>query len=190
MRNYILLFFFTFFGLLPLYAINTDSLQRELPKTKGLKRLELVNQLAWELKYSNVKLANKFVNEADSLLKTTNNKFQRMLFYRNKTALFILKADFNAALKTGLVGVEMARECGGDYHLGKILNITAIAYRELGRYREAISMQNEAIDAFSKIQDTVEIIGNLNNLALIYSRLGYITEKITIHQKVMDFELK
>ncbi len=190
MRNYTLLFLLCFLGILPLHAINTDSLQKQLPRVKGLKRLELVNQLAWELKYSDVKLANKFVNEADSLLKITKNEFQEMLFYRNKTALFILKADFNAALRSGIVGVDLARECGGDYHLGKILNITAIAYRELGRYREAISMQNEAIDAFSRIKDTVEIIGNLNNLALIYSRLGYITEKITIHQKVMDFEFK
>ncbi len=190
MRYYSLLFLFWFLFSQPLYSTNIDSLKKELQKATGLKRLEIVNLLAWEVKYSDVKLANRCVNEADSLLKITQDEFQEMLFLRNKTALYILKGDNKSALDTGLKGAEMARDVGGDYHLGKILNITAIAFRELGRYSEAISMQNEAIEAFSRIKDTVEVIGNLNNLAIIYARIGNITQKILIHQKVIDFELK
>jgi hypothetical protein len=115
MRNYILLFFFTFFGLLPLYAINTDSLQKELQKANGLKRLELVNQLAWELKYSNVKLANKFVicslQQTISLINKLISQFQNWYLRATFGNWNNLTSNLSKAIRTYLTENDKKEYC-------------------------------------------------------------------------------
>jgi len=177
-------------GISNIYAVNTDSILKKLPALKGAPKIDALNTLVWELKYSDNALAWKYAGETRILLGHINYPYGKMMYLRNNGALHILKADMNQAqlfLDSALV---LARKSDDRYQLGKILNLNAIVNRDLGRFKASIKSQEEAIEIFKELKDTAEISGNLNNLAMTYGRINNELDEIKTYFEVFEIETR
>jgi len=171
-------------------ATNTDSIRALLPALQGTRLINALNTLAWELKYSKNQDAWNFSQRAGKLLKMNPDRKEQMYYYRNLSALYVLRADLDSSLLNGEKGLQLARELDEAFQQGKILNLLAIGYREKGIYPQAVAKQKEAIALFEQLGDTAEVLGNLNNLAISYGRMNNDTAELTIHQRVFSMEEK
>ncbi|MDD2965753.1 MAG: tetratricopeptide repeat-containing sensor histidine kinase [Bacteroidales bacterium] len=171
-----------------LNAVNTDSIKALLPTLQGTRLISALNTLAWELKYSNATDSWTYAQTAGRLLAMHPDDNEWMLYYRNLTALHTLKADFDSSLFYGEKGLKLARDLNNNYQQGKLLNILSIGYREKALYRQAVEAQKKALAIFENLGDTAEILGNLNNLAMTYGRMGNDTASLAMHLKVLKLE--
>ena len=182
-------FFVVIIGLSPgVNATNTDSIRALLPALKGTELVSALNILTWELKYSHNSDAWAYSEKAGRLLKKKPHRVEMMLYYRNLAALHTLQANFDSTIHWGEKGLQMARALDDAYQQGKILNLLAIGFREKALYGQAVRMQKEAVALFEQLADTTEILGNLNNLAMTYNRMGNDTAGLAIHLRVLRLE--
>ena len=178
-------------GLFPgVSATNTDSLSALLPSLQGIRLISVLNTLAWELKYSKNQDAWAFSQRAEKMLKLSPDPKEQMLYYRNLSALYILRADLDSSILYGEKGLQIASVLDESFQRAKILNLLAIGYREKGIYPLAVARQKEAIALFDHLGDTSEVLGNLNNLAILYGRMNNDTAELAIHLRVFGVEEK
>lgn len=189
MNRAILVVFIFLSGLVTTKASdNVDSILSKLPRLKGHELVMALNTLVWELKYADNVLAWKFARQADSLLKNHPFKEGLMLHYRNLGVLNIMQARYDSSMYYIDDALKLAREIKNPYQHGKILNLQSVVLCEFARFRNAIEVQREALGLFEEIHDTTEILGSLNNLAIIYGRMNIDSSELSIHLKVYEME--
>jgi len=189
MNRAFLVFFLVFYGLMAIgSAVNVDSLKAKLPQLRGQELILACNTLAWELKYADNEQAWKYCRQAASLLKKNPFKEGLMLHNRNLGVLYIMKAGYDSSLYYISAALKLAQEIKNPFQKGKILNIQSVAFCECTMFKNAIKAQKEALAIFEEIHDTAEILGSLNNLAVIYGRMNFDSSELAIHLKVFDME--
>jgi len=167
-----------------------DSLQKALPTVKGRDRIDVLNQLGWEMKFNNPQTASDYTNEAMKLALSLNYDEGLALAHRNLGAFFIVQgrsADAEPDITKALNYIE---KTGNTFHKAKIKNLKAIVLRDTHRYKESIILQQEALQIFRDLRDTTEITGNLHNLAFIYQRLLEEDQALRLYLEVFDIEMK
>ncbi|NTW23089.1 MAG: tetratricopeptide repeat protein [Lentimicrobium sp.] len=167
-----------------------DSIEKILPSSKGNLRVDLLNQLAWELKYIDPRRTFSLAEEAFQLAEKSDYNLGIALSFRNKAGVRIVEGDFTAAEPYAKQALLFIEKTDNFYQKGKILNLLAIISREKMSFKQALSYQNQALAIFRNLKDTAEIAGNLNNLGLIYDKLRNKEEALKLYLEVFDVEQK
>ncbi|MBM3435270.1 MAG: tetratricopeptide repeat protein [Bacteroidetes bacterium] len=176
---------------LPLLSQDTlliKDLEKRLPGSDGLNRLEILNNLSWELKYSDLNRAFSLANEALSLSESLDNNKGLMLACKNLAICYFLKTDMAKAEEYVDKSLEFVETSEDIYLNGKIYNIKAVINRELRKTGLAMKYQNKALEMFRSINDSAEISGNLHNLALLYERINENEKALNLYYEVFEIE--
>jgi signal transduction histidine kinase len=167
-----------------------DSLQQALPSVKGRDRIDVLNQLGWEMKFNNPKQSEEYTNEAMNLAMSLNYNEGLALAHRNLGAIFIIQGNPAEAKPDIDKASEYIEKTSNSFQKAKIKNLKAIILRETHRYKESIVLQQEALQIFRSLNDTAEITGNLHNLAILYQRLLDEDQALKLYLEVYDIENK
>jgi signal transduction histidine kinase len=173
---------------LPQDTVRVRKLENELINATGKRRLEILNDLAWEIKYIDLNRATVLSTEALSLAESLNNHKGIMLANKNLGICYFLKTDLPTAEKNIDVALEMADNSDDLYQKGKIYNLKAITSRDLGNTSTALKYQTRALAIFREISDSVEISGNLHNLAILYERINEEEKALDLYYEVFEIE--
>lgn len=176
-----------------IYAQSTplaDSLQKILPAFQGKSRIDLLNELGWELKFNNPKQATEYSREALKLAASLTYYEGMALAHRNLGAIFIIQGQPAEAGPDIDKASEFIEKTSNSFQKAKIKNLKAIILRETHRYKESIVLQKEALEIFRSLNDTAEITGNLHNLAILYQRLLDEDQALKLYLEVYDIENK
>ncbi|MHC1777246.1 MAG: tetratricopeptide repeat protein [Lentimicrobium sp.] len=171
-------------------AILIDSLERMIPGSVGKTRTDLLNELGWELKFSNPDSSLMLTQEALTLAKSQSYTKGLALANRNMTGVNIIQGKIGEALpfaEKALIQIESIQE---PYHRGKILNLLGVIHRDMKNFKKALDYQGQSLEIFRQLKDTFEIAGNLNNLGLIYKELGNSDEALKLYLEVYDLEVR
>ncbi len=176
MKRISILYIFFFYFILSGYSNSsvTDSLQHLLKNATGTNRVNVLNSLAWELKFENTVEAFKYAREALSASEKTSYATGKSSAIRNLAALNILTNNGKEALKYANEGIIHASAIRDTFTLAKLYNIKALVLEEQYAYSMAIDFFNKSYDLFEQIGDKKEMTGILNNMAVLY---GQINEK-------------
>ena len=185
---FILLMLFLSVAALPQDTVRVRNLEIELINATGKRRLEILNDLAWEIKYIDLNRATVLSTEALSLAESLNNHKGIMLANKNLGICYFLKTDLPTAEKYVDVALEMADNSDDLYQKGKIYNLKAITSRDLGNTSTALKYQTRALAIFREISDSVEISGNLHNLAILYERINEEEKALDLYYEVFEIE--
>lgn len=176
-----------------IYAQSTplaDSLQKILPAFQGESKIDLLNELGWELKFNNPKQAIEYTNEALKLAVSLTYYEGMALAHRNLGAIYIIQGQPAEAGPDIDKASEFIEKTNNAFQKAKIKNLKAIILRETHRYKESIVLQKEALEIFRSLNDTAEITGNLHNLAILYQRLLDEDQALKLYLEVYDIENK
>jgi len=167
-----------------------DSLERELKSSAGVKRIDDLIELGWELKYSNPDSSILLTQEALSLGKTRSYIKGLALANRNMAAIYIIRGKSREGLVYAEKALEHINKTDNIFQKGKILNLLGIIHRDIKNYRKSLEYQDQSLQIFRQLKDTFELAGNLNNLGLIYKQLGNREEALRIYLEVFEIEQK
>jgi len=176
--------------LLPQDTILIKKLESELPESKSTNRIDILNNLSWEIKFSDLNTAIKLANESKSLAESLNYKKGLMLSYKNISACYFLKSDLKKAEEYIDKALELTSNSEDLYENGKIFNLKAIISRDLNKIGLALKNQNKALDVFRELGDSAEISGNLHNLAILYQRINEDEKAFELYHEVYEIETR
>jgi len=165
-----------------------DSLSALLVQATDQRQLELLNELAWELKYNDPMRAKGYAESALQQAAQTNDRHQAALASRNLGAIAFLLSDYPSAIGHLEKALEEFRALSDQYMTAKTLNLLAITHRDFETFEQSIEYQNQALSLFEALDDTLEISGNLNNLALTYAQLNILDKALGLYHQVLNYE--
>jgi signal transduction histidine kinase/Tfp pilus assembly protein PilF len=171
-------------------TILIQKLENELPESKGTTRVDILNSLSWEIKFSDLNTAMKLANESKSLSESLNYEKGLMLSYKNLSAFYFLKVDLNKAEEYIDKALEFTANSEDLYQNGKIFNLKAIISRDLKKTSLALKNQNKALEVFRELGDSAEISGNLHNLAILYQRINEDEKAFELYHEVYEIETR
>lgn len=107
--------------------------------------------------------------------------------YRNK--------DFQMALQSAKVGLQIAQSIGSKKLQAEALNLTGVIYRDLGRYDKSLSLYLRALQLAQESKDLRETAYSYNNIGGIYRLEGnyplaieYILKALKLFEQQNDKE--
>ncbi len=185
----ILIIFVSIVNLYSQQPINSDSLEKLLPKSKGNERIDLLNSISWEIKYNNPEKAGKMADEAINLSQKTQYAYGLALANKNKAGIAIIQANFTEAKPYLQKAEYYINKTSDQFNKAKIYNLTAIIYREERNFIKSINYQKKALEIFKELKDSNEITGNLHNLAILNGRMNNSYEELKIYTEIINIEI-
>lgn len=163
----------------PLAANETiDSLERIMDESFGNKKIDVLNQLAWEYRRINPEKATSLYKQA--LEQSLTNEYTKGLAFANKNAAVVswIKADFEEGLTYASKAKKHFLALNIDAELGNIENTFGLIYWNLGAYPDAILSYKNAVEIFQKTNDSSGLKNAYNNLGIIYFELNDYTTSL------------
>jgi len=164
----------------------SDNLRSQLNISKGVTRLEILNQLIDQYLYSNPDsayfYANKLLNEAEK----TDSKKYLAFAWRGISICDFYKAEYYKAEEDILKAIAYQEQTGDSAGLANSYKILTGIYWETERYDKSIEISFKALKQYESSNDLVGIISSLNNIGLIYKRTGNITRSLELFKKALS----
>ena len=164
-----LLFIFFLFHNSILYAqVNLDSLNTLLPITKGKERIDLLNKITWQVKFSNSARALKLCNESLALSKDLEYTQGEAQAFYHLAVLSYIKGDLTASLKISKQSILLFEKINNSLGLAKNWNLNGMNLQRLNKQSEALKNYEKAL-ATCKLFEFKEVLrkvrGNIANLS-------------------------
>lgn len=167
---------------------HVDSLQNKLQGAEGIQRVEILNQLAWELKYSHPDHALEYAREAASMAESWKSKIQHAFACRNIGALLFLKSDFEESRTWLNKAVQLAQEADALFQEAKALNLLGLIEREKLNYKQSLDYLNRALEIYRQLDIREEMTGVMHNLAFLYTEMNDKASALEIYHQVLEEE--
>jgi len=165
-----------------------DSLKNALDGAPESQKVEILNNLAWELKYIDVQQAFYHARTAYDMAGKTADAEGLAFAGRNLGALNFLTGDYPKALDYLEISSGIAAKNGFDFHLAKSKNIIGLIYREQLKYDDALIIYTQVLEIYEKLGIKEEVNGTLHNIAFIYSEINETAEALDIYHEVLAGE--
>jgi len=169
---------------------NADSLKFLLNGAVSQQRVDILNDLGWELKYTDTKAAFKYLQEAQHLagqLKYSKGKGES---FRNMAALFSLTNNAKEAIHHANEGILYATAVRDTFTLAKLYNIKALVLKDQYAYSVAIEFFKKSYQLFDQLGDQEEKAGLMNNLAVLYGAINEKNLELETLIRVVELEEK
>ena len=166
-----LLVTFYFMFLLPVCASNTareDSLLALLPSAPDSVKVAMLNELCWELKYTDIHRAFAYGEEAISIATRINCIHGEALANANLGHLHILKGNFLKAIELLIKSIKLEKIIGKKNRLAYRYNTLGLAYYAMKDYRHAQEWYHESLRTTRDISDKRPELFALKGLGVTY----------------------
>jgi signal transduction histidine kinase len=161
------------------------QLEDQLADTKeSRQRVDLLNQLAWELYSNDVDRAQKLAEEARLL--STHGRFAKENYQTGLAeSLHVLSrceallANYAVSISLGLEALEIFETNGDLVGQGRVYNALGITYLYMGNYPQALTTLLESLDVFEEIDDVEWQARQLNDLGYLHLEISEPEQALT-----------
>jgi signal transduction histidine kinase/DNA-binding NarL/FixJ family response regulator len=171
-----------------------EELEARLVKAPDVRRkIETMNDLAWEIRNSDVARALEISQRAYNLAKS--NHYQKGIAYslRNLSRCHSINSNYEAALLHGLESVALFESIEELNGLAQSFNVISQIQWELGDYSEALAYTLQYLKLAQEIGNRAFEAEAFNNSAMVYVRLNQypnalqmLNQALTIFKEIDD----
>ncbi len=177
------------------------KIESQLSTTEDIRqRVDLLNQLAWELRLNNLPEALSRAQEARKLASSGNFEVEP---YQNGLAesLHIMSrcegvlGNYARAITLGLEALNIYETIDNLKGQGYTYNALGMIYLHMGNYPEALTTLLESLDVFEEIDDIEWQTGLYNNLGYLYleieepdQAIAYLNQGLVLAKEHLYYE--
>ncbi|MFT6020022.1 MAG: tetratricopeptide (TPR) repeat protein [Saprospiraceae bacterium] len=170
-KNAACLIFLSFSSIL-FAQINLDSLHILLPISKGTDKVDLLNTIAWELKFSDQDRALKLCNESIDLSSATSYTQGEAQALYQLAAFNYLKGRYPASLDISKKSITLFENINNSLGLAKNWMLNGMNLERLKDYSEALKQHEKALTTCKLFGYDKLLRKLLTNKANVYSAKG------------------
>lgn len=163
-----------------------DSLLKILPGTSDTNRVNLLNQLAWEMRFSNQSL--KYCDEARALSEKLGFQKGYAASITNKGNTYFNISRPAESLKCHTAALHEWQKLGDKKSIARSNSNIGLAYAALSNYTEALKYQLLALKMREEIKDKDGLSMSYFNLTAVYLQLGKYKEALSVAEKGMALD--
>jgi signal transduction histidine kinase len=157
-------------------------------KEKIIEKIDLLNELSWELKISDTKRALQLSTEAYELSK--NISYQKGLAYslRSQGYSNSFLSNYDIALSQSFEALNLFQKIKDKYGESSVLNAIGNVYNRLGNYSEALEYYSKGLKIQQEIEHKQGEAYTLNNIGNVYHGMGDYAKALECHLKSLKIK--
>ncbi len=171
-----------------------DSLAQLLEKTKAdTAKIELLNQLVWELKETNPEKAIAYGKRAVALATKIHRPRSVAQSMNNLGTVFYISGNYPEALHYYLGALELREQLKDSAAMGKSYNNIALVYYEQGELKQALDYHNKSLKIKLQTNDLKGIsssYGNIGNAYYKYAKAAAGKKKDSLLTICLNYQVK
>ncbi|MEE4197117.1 MAG: tetratricopeptide repeat-containing sensor histidine kinase [Bacteroidales bacterium] len=178
---------------LPLLTLGTnpapvDSLLKELEKSSGEKRMDILRQLSLEYLNSSMEEAIKYASELLKIAEEEENlKFMDLSTSFLGEAYFYMD-DIDKSIEYFEKFLAINQKQHDIDGIGTAYNNLGIVYRFIEEYDKAIKYYLESLKIKQRLQDSAGISNTLNNIGVLYFHMRKYNHALDYYQQSLEIE--
>jgi len=177
-----------------LYAQNTtiDSLENLLQQhlKKDTIRVNLLNEIAYELHLIDIDKTIKYAEEAEELAGKIDYAKGKAESLRLTGIYYFIKSDYSSALDSYLKALKIYVKFDLKSGISKCYNNIGIIYHSQGNYPEALDYYQKALKIKEELGDKAKIATSLNNIGSIYKNQSDYSKALEYYKKSLKIYLE
>lgn len=146
-----------------------DAAQKE---GKSQNLVDLMNELAWELRRSDVRRALALSQQAAEHSLALSYRHGLAISLRNQGAFHMLQSSNQTAMARSFEALRLFEEMGDEQGQATTLNTLGNVYHALGDYSSALKTHLRSLKMKESIEDRKGLAQSLNNIGTVYHRLN------------------
>lgn len=172
-----------------------DSLAAALGKHphKDTLYIDLINNIAWELKHNEPDSSIRLSHYAIRLAKMQNNIFGEAKASRGLGVFFYILGQYDSSLYYSLHAEHLYSSINNKKGIAAAVGLLGILYYEESKYDSALIYFRRALEMDRSVQNEKGEASNLSNIALVYDAMGdypnaidYHLKALSIHERLQD----
>jgi signal transduction histidine kinase len=152
--------------------VNQDSLEVIFLGKKGIERLELLNEVATQLRESNQKVAFAYSKEADSLASVLKDTSAKSRALENIGWIYYRQGKWQKSFEYSSEAYQLALAVGDKLQAARLMNNLGALYYEQMNYAKSIEHFRKGYELATEVDDLYTRIRSLNNVALNFTQSG------------------
>lgn len=170
-RRFVWLILIWFFGgMTGAWSQSPERLEKELLRLKGKEKIRMLNELAFQLMYSDPVKSRAYGRQSLELVKKEDDSLLLADTYNDASLPFMVLGDFDSLIFYNQLAYGIRMRAGEEKKAAANLSKIAQAWFEKGHFRESFEYQNRAYQIFLKQKDTVRIVHVCNNFGALFER--------------------
>ncbi len=154
------------------YEIIDSLVSLEKTLDNNSEKVDIYNELCWELKYSDFDLSFDYGNKAVALSKKLAYKEGTALAYKNLGGIYYTTSDYTNAFLYYDSSLTYYNELKDSVGISKITRNMGSVMHQQGNYAEAVEYFLKSRDVRIALGDETAIADIYNSLGLVYSEQG------------------
>ena len=171
-------------------STNIDSLKLLLNSSGKDKKAGILNELSWELKFSDPASADEYGQTALRFAKENEDQPQEAKALYQLGVINSIRSEYVLSNKYSEQAVKVYKTLDDASGIGRCLNLQGINEQNMANYEMALSHYSKALEIFELFEDTaycLKIKGNIGNVS--YLRGDYMTA-VQAYEDLVEFGRK
>jgi len=190
----IILFIFVFFVIKNISFSQEQTLKDSLINLINLtkepsQKVDLYNELAWELKYENFDEAFGYEQKAINISKKVKYSKGEALAFKNIGGMYYLKDDYANSFVYYDSSLVLYKELNDSVGISKVTRNMGSIMSQQGKYDEAIEYYLTSLDIKKSLKDTAGVATNYNSIGLVYLEQGESMRDLALQNFKMALQL-
>ncbi len=165
-----------------------DSLEKILPKTTEIQKVDVLNELAWNYKFIDQDKCRKFAEESAGLASKISYPEGLAYAQRNLGVYYFVTNNYPESEKYLHQCIQTAKEYQLNFQEAKALNLLGVISREKLDYSTALEYHQAALTIYRQLLINDEITGVLNNMAMVYELIHESDKALETYLEVLEKE--
>jgi serine phosphatase RsbU (regulator of sigma subunit) len=177
--------FILFFCSLQVFAENVDSLRSYYKNTKNPDslRLEALNDIAWDVLYSNPDSAYILGHEELEVARSKKLKKWEAKALNTIGASYQIKGNYLKAIEFYQQSLKVSESIGEMKRVASSLANIGSLYINIGEFEKALDYQNKSLVLFRKLDMKAGMASALNNIGIIYNNISNYEKALEYNEK-------
>lgn len=169
---------------------NIDSLKTALLSAKDSSKSELLDKLAWELKYSAPDEALSYSSWLYYYADTIGVEKWKALSLHKAGIILWVKGDLPEAIDTTKAAIVLFEKLGMTKRKAGCINNIAAIYNSMGNYEEGLKNYQLSLKLKEELGDSSGMVSTFTNLGNVRQYNGEYDEAVKQYMKAFDFAVK
>ncbi|MCE7993652.1 MAG: tetratricopeptide repeat protein [Roseivirga sp.] len=164
-----------------------DSLKNVLPDSEGTEKVDVLNQLTWELKFSETTNAISYGDQSLALSGEIGYKKGQAQANYNLLVLYYLKQESSKSIEFGNHAIELYRQLEDLLGMARSWNIMGLNSLTLGEHEHALDYFKKALEQFEIVNNEENILKIEANIGNVYYRMGNYQPALESYLRIVDY---
>ena len=175
------IFFLSFFSI---YAMNIDSLKVQLSKAENTEKIDILNQLYKQTKYTDLASAIVFAHESIKISKLLKDTFNLGVSFRNLGNTYSYKGYTELSMRNYQNSLTQFKNLKNELEIAKTRNNIANVYAKINNTKLALENYNKSFYIIRKLGETKYYSSFYLNISHLYTKIGEIDTALVLLKKV------